>query len=971
MKVERYLPDNIYKGLQAANNPNALNPFLTDSQIPFKLEVSENTVTKTIDNGLLYNFYAVNTGKLAPTGWKVPTKTEFETLIAYLGGDTVAGGLLKTKGTVLADGGWSEPNIGAVDSLNMSILPSGDRYIDGFEYIGFLAGLWTQTSMDVSNAYQFALSFDVSDCIIAPNPKVAGFSVRCLKVTPTAEELLLADGEYATDITDVDGNVYKTIKIGTQVWMGENLKTTQYNDLTPIANVTDNTAWLALTTGAYCSYGNAPIQTYNYLQTGVVKPSTDRLIDSEYIYTDIDKLADVKFSSTNLNDYTKSGNYALDGVYTNAPFNSPNLSGILKISLRNINGSTQIVQSYIHTNITDNNEVGKIWTRVRGTTWTSWKMQLTEDELSTGINLGRTYFISDTEESDTWEAGKTNFKTIGGFLTVFDANSDILHTHFFEGNITNNSDTITNIADTTLYNIGDLVYHTNLQYNSRVVAKTANTLQLSRKATGSSAGATIELKNIIKVIVSGSQTTTLHINRVNLSYHGDAFITHNSNTEYLIEQTVDDLKQPVTYMDSDFTITSIGTKGFIKYRVIQADQRVAYSDFTDFKFKFKNYIGKQNITHFDACDYSSGYAYAYAYNSYNVYEMEYDTVDVIGKWCHGCYLYYSKLKVRMNLTKSTDNCFSNVEYYPFLYDIKGDIKTPANVYAVLASSHYTYVNKHFIEGRAEGKFVIGNGGGIFNVDISNADLVSFTSYDNVIAQLIVTGNINVTRFEVGGAVISNANSNGLYIIGAGGSPIINGVVSSIYIAQASPNPVIINSLCDRDYTYYISLSANREVIFNGKIGNSGYSPSLGISAGIFRNRGTIYDGYYGVQVSGTGKFINEPCGKIKYSRIGIDQYGGNVVQNGKIEHDTRGGVAEICGIKKSGGDLTVGQCATFRVDNGLNPIWCVNNDSASKDVKFKIGCSSNVDMMTAYTGGYAPNPVLTGYSIQVDSNITD
>lgn len=52
-------------------------------------------------------------------------------------------------------------------------------------------------------------------------------------------------------VTDIDGNTYATIQIGTQTWMAENLKTTRYNDGTDIPNVTSITAWSALTTGAY------------------------------------------------------------------------------------------------------------------------------------------------------------------------------------------------------------------------------------------------------------------------------------------------------------------------------------------------------------------------------------------------------------------------------------------------------------------------------------------------------------------------------------------------------------------------------------------------------------------------------------------------------------------------------------------------------------------------------------------------
>ena len=65
-------------------------------------------------------------------------------------------------------------------------------------------------------------------------------------------------------VTDIDGNVYKTVTIGTQVWMAENLKTTKYRNGDPIPNITDTLAWGSQTEGAYCWYGNLSANKKTY-----------------------------------------------------------------------------------------------------------------------------------------------------------------------------------------------------------------------------------------------------------------------------------------------------------------------------------------------------------------------------------------------------------------------------------------------------------------------------------------------------------------------------------------------------------------------------------------------------------------------------------------------------------------------------------------------------------------------------------
>jgi uncharacterized protein (TIGR02145 family) len=80
-------------------------------------------------------------------------------------------------------------------------------------------------------------------------------------ITLTAS--FLRDISYGS-VTDIDGNSYRTVRIGNRDWMAENLRTTRYRDGSVIPNVTDDTEWGGLTTGAYSLYDNASAREEQY-----------------------------------------------------------------------------------------------------------------------------------------------------------------------------------------------------------------------------------------------------------------------------------------------------------------------------------------------------------------------------------------------------------------------------------------------------------------------------------------------------------------------------------------------------------------------------------------------------------------------------------------------------------------------------------------------------------------------------------
>jgi len=128
--------------------------------------------------GALYNWYTVNTGKLCPTGWHVPTDSEWTTLTNYLGGLDVAGGKLKETGTAH----WKSPNAGATNETGFTALPGGYRHSGGLFIDIFLIGRWhSAAENNVSNSWTRIMSYKGGKLERYISKEKYGYSVRCIR----------------------------------------------------------------------------------------------------------------------------------------------------------------------------------------------------------------------------------------------------------------------------------------------------------------------------------------------------------------------------------------------------------------------------------------------------------------------------------------------------------------------------------------------------------------------------------------------------------------------------------------------------------------------------------------------------------------------------------------------------------------------------------------------------------------------
>lgn len=223
----------------------------------------------------LFTYKSSNTAVAYTTGNMVTIKAAGTTVITAIQAGTATYSADSTKATLTVTSGPIAPTLYSfvlpdkrVGDAPFTITAPGSTSAGAFTYTS------SNTSVATINGNTITIKAKGQITITATQAASGNYTSGSITAVLTID-----DRAVTGTVTDVDGNVYKTITIGTQTWMIENLKVTHYNDGTAIPNVTDDNTWKGLATGAYCNYKNdaTVAATYGKLYNWYAVTNTKKL----------------------------------------------------------------------------------------------------------------------------------------------------------------------------------------------------------------------------------------------------------------------------------------------------------------------------------------------------------------------------------------------------------------------------------------------------------------------------------------------------------------------------------------------------------------------------------------------------------------------------------------------------------------------------------------------------------------------
>jgi len=239
-----------------------------------------------IEFGRLYNWYAVTDPRgIAPTGWHVPSISDWQTLFDYTQGICV-------KYQEVGFTHWDSRNTLATNEYNLNVYGSGEYVAETniFRSILYMAFFLTSDNENEDTTYVFDMTAGGNGIGRYYNSKRNGASLRLIK-----DNDILGSG-----FTDTDGNIYTEVKIGSQVWIQQNYSGNHYTNGDLISS--DFSGKI----GASTFYGNITGTSIKIPNNKINNPFNINIAD--YTYDRPILPYDLKIMATSYTDYTIQNN---------------------------------------------------------------------------------------------------------------------------------------------------------------------------------------------------------------------------------------------------------------------------------------------------------------------------------------------------------------------------------------------------------------------------------------------------------------------------------------------------------------------------------------------------------------------------------------------------------------------------------------------------------------------------------------